>query len=466
MIGRRTVRGVVVAAVLGAVVGAGAGPGAGTEAVAAPDAYTYDFAEGAREVEGAASTTDAVRLEPGGIYRSILPVNGRLHFRLALDATSNAYVSATAVPRQGATVSSSDGVKVSVQDADARSCSYDSTRFGPSRSPHPVAASASRVTDGETTACQSAGTYYVVVDRLDSAGSSSDDWDLELTYVSEPGLVNKGATLARESPESPESWDSDSPAPLTGDAVRREGGAGFATAAPVGNGVWQGDITPGRTLFYRVPVDWGQRLYAVAELGSSSGGSHGGSSGGSQGGGRYVSSALVMALYDPARGYVDDEGLVYDGRQTSAALDPLPPVAYANRYGSGDRVSGMRFAGSYYLVVHLGEQVTKRFGDGPYGLTLRVQVTGTAQDAPAYLGQSSPRDTFAVTDEDREAAAGWAGVAGADGSVAAGRGGSGGSGGGDAAMRVVAVSGIGAGSVLVLGLGLWTVVARRRAGRA
>ena len=110
--------------------------------------------------------------------------------------------------------------------------------------------------------------------------------------------------------------------------------------------------------------------------------------------------------------------------------------------------------------------MTERFGAGPYGLMLRVQVTGRAQDAPVYLGQSVPRDTFAVTGEDREAAAGWTGVTGADGSVAAGRVKSGESGGGDAAMRVVAVSGIGAGSGLVLGLGLWTLVARRRAGRA
>ncbi|NEC87735.1 hypothetical protein G3I71_18285 [Streptomyces sp. SID12501] len=453
MMGRRTVRGAVVAAVLCAVVGMGAGPGAGTEAVAAPDAYAYDFAEGAQAVEGAASTTDAVGLEPGGTYRSTLPVNGRIYFRLALDATSNAYVSATAVPRQGTTVSSSDGVRVAVQDADARSCSYDSTRFGASRSPHPVAAWASRATDGETTGCQAAGTYYVVVDRIDSAGSSSDNWELELTYVSEPGLANKAATTP---PASPESWDSASPDPLAGDAVRREGGAGFATAVAVGQGVWQDDITPGGTLFYRVPVDWGQQLHAVAELGSSSAASSGGS--------QYVSSALVMSLYNPARGYVDDKALVYDGRQRSAALDPLPPVAYANRYGVGDPLSEMRFAGSYYLVVHLAEQVTERFGAGPYGLTLRVQVSGTAQDAPGYLGQSVPRDTFAVTEQDRAAAGGWTSGVVAGGTGADGADGNGG--GGDAAMQVVAVSGIGAGSVLVLGLGLWTVVARRRAERA
>ncbi|WP_329274054.1 hypothetical protein [Streptomyces sp. NBC_01451] len=451
--GRRTVRGAVVAAVLCAVAAMGAGPGAGSAAVAAPDADTYAFAEGAQAVEGAASTTDAVRLEPGGTYRSTLPVNGRIYFRLALDATSNAYVSATAVPRQGTAVSSSDGVRVAVQDADARSCSYDSTRFGASRSPHPVAAWASRATDGETTACQEAGTYYVVVDRIDSAGSSSDDWDLELAYVSEPGLVNKVATTA---PETPESWNSASPDPLTGDAVHREGGAGFAAATAVGQGVWQDDITPGRTRFYRVPVDWGQQLHVVAELGSSSGVS--------SGGGQSVSSALVMSLYNPARGYVDDEGFLYDGRQISVALDPLPPVAYANRYGVGDRTSGMRFAGSYYLVVHLAEQVTERFGAGPYGLTLRVQVSGTAQDAPEYLGQSVPRDAFAVTEQDREVAGGWtSGVVA--GGMGADDGADGSGGGGDAAMQVVAVSGIGAGSVLVLVLALWTLVARRRAGR-
>lgn len=445
--GRRTVRGAVVAAVLCAVVGAGAGSGAGSEAVAASGAYTYAFAEDAQAVEGAASTTDAVQLEPGGTYRSTLPVNGRLYYRLELDATSNAYVSATAVPRPGTTVSPSDGVKVAVQDADARSCSYDSTRFGASRSPHPVAAWASRATGGETTACQSAGTYYVVVDRIDSAGSSSGDWGLELTYVSEPRSADEGA---QGTTAAPESWDSASPAPLTGDAVRRAGGAGFSAATAVGQGVWQDDITPGETLFYRVPVDWGQQLHAVAELGSSSGGKG------------FVSSALVMSLYNPARGYVDDEGLGYDGRQTSAALDPLPPVAYANRLGVGDRLGGMRFAGSYYLVVHLGEQLTARFGAGPYGLTLRVQVSGTAEDAPGYLGQSVPRYMFAVTDQDREAAAGWTSGGVAGGTGADGAAGSGGS--GDAALRVVAVSGIGAGSVLVLGLGLWTIVARRRAG--
>ncbi len=77
-------------------------------------------------------------------------------------------------------------------------------------------------------------------------------------------------------------------------------------------------------------------------------------------------------------------------------------------------------------------------------MTLRVRVDGTAQAGPAYAGESAPKDVFEVTDEEREAAA--EGVAAGD----------------DTVMRAVAVGGIGTGSALLVGLGVWTLVARRR----
>lgn len=124
----------------------------------------------------------------------------------------------------------------------------------------------------------------------------------------------------------------------------------------------------------------------------------------------------------------------------------MPSVAYANRYAVTDQVNGMRFAGSYYLVVHLAQGVADEFGDGPFGLRLHVRVEGAAQDGPGYAGQPVPRNVFEVTAQDREAAA------------------EGGAAGVDAAMTAVAVAGIGAGTVLLVVLGVWTVTARRRAG--
>jgi hypothetical protein len=267
------------------------------------------------------------------------------------------------------------------------------------------------------------------------------------------------------STSAPESFDSTPPESLSGDPEPRRGGSGFATASPVAQGVWQDEpgIRAGETLFYKVPVGWGQQLHVTAELGSTTGGDG------------YVGNAFVMSLYNPVRGFVDDRTANYGGEQRSTTLDPLPPVAYENRFSIDDEVNGMRFAGWYYLALHLGTSVADRYGEKPLGLTLRVRLEGKAEAGPGYLGAPEPRGVFEVTAQDQEAAEG-----GATGETLDGAGDSGGrddaetsdgtsdsgnSSGGDRrlAMTFVAAGGIGTGSLLVFGLVVWTVVARRRA---
>ncbi|EPJ38784.1 hypothetical protein STAFG_4192 [Streptomyces afghaniensis 772] len=389
----------------------------------------YAFADDARSVKGARSTADAVALTPGTAYKSSLPSSGKVNYRLELDATSNAYVSVTAVPSPGSTVSVIDGIKVSVQDDDGTPCSDERASFGAARSPHPIAAWGRREISPTKPLCREAGTYYVTVERVDpkGEGSSPGAWDLELVAMTEPRTAKTGPTSA------PEVWNSASPQPLQGEAEDRRGGAGFTGATPLDQGVWRDDIRPGQTLFYEVPVDWGQQLQVTADLGSSASGGTG-----------YTPDALDLDLYNPARGPVADVGVGYNGGQKSGSLPPLPPVDHANRNAAIGQIGAMRFAGSYYLVAHLAESVADTFGDGPFPMTLRVKVSGQARSGPAYVGESEPKGVFEVSEQDREAAA--EGVAGGD----------------DTAMRVVAVGGIGTGSALLVGLGVWTVVARRR----
>lgn len=402
-------------------------------ALAAGTPSPYAFAPDVRPVTGSTSTTDAALLTPGATYKSSLPSSGQIHYSLDLDATSDVYVSVTAIPTPGSTVGASDGIKVSVENADGRSCSLESETFGVSRSARPIAEWGARVISADRPRCKSAGTYYVIVERIRAADSAPDAWDLELFATSEPSLKQAGATSA------PEAWNSASPAPLTDEDMPREGGSGFASAASIGQGVWSSDIEPGRTLFYKVPLDWGRQLYATAELGGSS------SSGG------YAVGALNLALYNPARGFVDDVSANYNGKRTAAELDPLPPVAYENRYAIPKRFSSMRFAGSYYLVVHLAAGVAERYGNGTFELTLRVRVGGEEAAGPGYAGESEPAGVFQVAASERDAAAG---DRTADGTRN----------GGDAAMTMLAVSGIGAGTVVLVVLGVWAVVARRRVG--
>ncbi|MFE1113108.1 hypothetical protein [Streptomyces rochei] len=399
-------------------------PGSTASAAGAPAGYAFDG--DARRVEGASGPSDAVPLEPGATYRSSLPRDGTLYYRLDLDAASDAYVAVTAVPGTGE-VTAVDGVRVSVQDADGTSCSSDSATFGAARSPRPVTAWAVRETDPGGTRCQEPGTYYVTVERSRPEDSPPQDWDLELSAVTEPRPREAGAS------EAPESWDSASPEPVAGEAERRAGGDGFADATPVGPGAWRDDIRPGQTLFYRVPVDWGRRLHATAELGGS----------GDRSG--YATAALRLALHNPVRGEVDDAAKGYTGRETAVGLAPLPPVAYANRYAADGQVAAMRFAGAYYLVVHLAAQVADDFGEGPFALTLRVRLEGASRTGPEYAGEPRPRGVFEVPVTERAAAPGAGGAND------------------DLALKAVAVGGIGTGSALLLGLGVWTAVARRGA---
>ncbi|MGW1025533.1 hypothetical protein ACWD4J_17820 [Streptomyces sp. NPDC002577] len=390
---------------------------------------TYAFDDDATNVAGATSNTDAERLNPGATYRSSLPRDdGKVYYRLRLDATSNAYVSVTVVPDPTEQVMYADGIKVTVQDGNGHTCSYSEEHFGAAESPRPIAALASRTIGPTESYCQESGTYYVVVER--TGQSSPQDWDLELQYVSEPALQQGGSTVP------PEVWDSASPRPLDGDAKRRKGGAGFSEARGLTQGVWLDDMEAGETLFYRVPVDWGQQLFVTAELGNAPAGNG------------YTGNALVTALYNPVRGFVVDTSTGYDGEQKSEALDPLPPVAYKNRYDSDDRASGMRFAGWYYLVVHLNPAIAKDFGKGHFGVTLRVTVRGAAQAGPEYAGSPEPADAFGVTDRDQDAAA--SGETEADAARSD-------------TMKLVAACSLGTGAALVLFLGAWTVVARRRA---
>ncbi|MFD5098192.1 hypothetical protein [Streptomyces albidochromogenes] len=417
-------RGRVAPAVVAALCAVAALP---AQARAADEVRPYAFDPSAERVEGAASNTDARRLRAGGTYRDTIGPGGRLFYRLELDAESNAYVAATAVPRPGTKVSFDDALKVTLQDRDGDVCGDDTARFGSARFARPLGTYAHRTVE-EDGPCQERDSYYALIERTGAAGSSSGPWELEIRYVTEPGVEPGGPT------EAPEDWPSGSPAPPLTEARERRGGTGFHRATGLEQGEWRDRIRPGETLFYKVPVDWGQQLFASADLGSAAGDG-------------YVSHALTMALHNPARGLVDSASdISYNGRQKSTALDPLPPVAYENRFDSSDSVSGMRFAGWYYLKVSLSPEVARDFGPGALGLTLRVNVAGgNGGGAPAYAG--APGE-FQVTDEDRGAA-----EQGRSGPGAAR----------SDTMRLVATAGIGAGTVLVLGLGAWTFVARRRA---
>ncbi|WP_329456858.1 hypothetical protein [Streptomyces sp. NBC_01497] len=402
----------------------------------APGAYAFDPA--ARRVTGATSTADAAVLATGVTYRDTIKAAGTLVYRVDLDATSNTYVSAVAVPKTGTKVAYGDKIEVSLQDRDGHECSSNQSEFGVSTDfPRPLAAYAYRTVGGPVATCAEAGPYYVVVRRDGDPGSSADPWDLELRHLSEPGLTKAGPTAA------PENWPSASPTPSPGTPTRVAGGTGFSDAARVGpHGAYTAMVKPGETVFYRVPVDWGQQLFSSVDLASAP--EPPPSATGSAGLG-LVNGAVAVSLFNPALGFVQSANApLYDGRQKTTSMDPLPPVAYQNRfsYRAGER--DMRFAGWYYVRISLSPKLASVYGAGPYGITLRLDVTGSPAPAPAYAGPPGP---FSVQ--------GGNPVTGALGTASGARF-------APDARRLVGYAGIGTGTALVAVLAGWRLIARRR----
>lgn len=387
-----------------------------------------------RPVDGGTSGEKAARIGPGQFTDSIGP-GATLYYSVDLDAKSSAFISATAAPRPGTAVASyGDGLEVRLRSVSGEDCSGKSWGFAGGDESHPIADYASRIMDPRPSArCQKAGPHLFTVERKGREGSDASRWPIEIRFMNEPGAP--GATTT---PPAAGSWSSESPVPPSGTAKRARGGSGFNDAGPVFDGVWKDRVRPGETRFYRVPVDWGRQLFAGVEIPDRE----------LDGASAHVSNALGVSLHNPARGQVTDDFGSYGGEQVGVGAGTAP-VAYNNRFDAQDSVSAMRFAGWYYLAVTVHRDVTQFF-DEEVPVTLRITVEGQRKAAPPYRGNAAAAG-FAVTDEDREAAKnGTAPEAGPS----------------TGALRLVGVAGIGTGTVLVLGLAGWRLVARRRAAAA
>ncbi|MFI1013881.1 hypothetical protein [Streptomyces sp. NPDC020965] len=409
-------------------------------AAAAPswDDSVYETAPDARPVQGAAGGTGGPRLTPG-TYTDTISTGRRKSYLVALDDSSNAYVSAVLAPPPGSAVGSGDGIRVTLESPDGARCSVSNDITFGSTTGGPVADYSTRRI-GAGRECQRAGDYLYTVEWIGSSSGGPDarSWPVELRYMAEPGLRD-GATA----PAPPSAWPSHAAEHVTGPARPVGGGTGFNDAPAVGHGAWRDELDPGETRFYKVPLEWGQQLFLDAEFAARADGRPSAKVAGAR---SLVSDGLRLSVFNTARGFAESAESAYTGGPATVSVGTAP-AAFANRTSSQDGTSAMRFSGWYYVRVSLDRRIGRALP-----MTLRVDIEGQRQSGPEYDGDPVAAG-FGVTDEGRAAAA--------DGRVTD----DGGNGERDLALTVVGFSGIGLGTVLLLGLLVWTVLGRRRQGR-
>jgi hypothetical protein len=391
---------------------------------------------------GAATTADAPAMRPSVTYRDSIKVGESRFYGIALDAKASAAVSVFAVPPAGTRVAYGDGIELTLESSDGDECDSADAHFGDDGDPRPIGTAVSRLITGDPSgSCQDAGQYTLEVHRTSEGTSDPGPWPLELRYVSEPGLaagVAPPSAPATSSPDGADGAGTASPTPLlVGTPHQATGGPSFGTAAAVKTGIWKDRVLPGETRFYKVPVDWGQQATVFADFSSAQ----------VVDDSAFVGSGVRLSAYSPVRELIDGEDKAYQGSPASIG-EQLPAVAYANR-AADDDIAAVRYAGWYYFAVTVHPDVAQAVR-GPVPVTLRIQVSGTAQPAPAYDG---------------DAKAAGIGIDAHDVSSADGTSG-GGSGSGSGALRFLGFAALGAGTVLLLTLAVWFAAARRRPARA
>ncbi|MER7461817.1 hypothetical protein [Streptomyces sp. NPDC097981] len=416
-----------------AALGLAAGLPGAVHAAPAPPQPAYRTADGAKKIEGGANSADAPLVAAGTVYTDTL-AQGERFYRLSLDDRSSVYFSAVVQPASGVAYDYGDAVEVEIMTSEGKRCPANPGRssFGPDTAPVSVVAGRRLEEDAE---CQSAGVYFAKVTRSVGKDSGLRPLPVELRLQREPGLASGSAPAA-----APSVWPSASPTLPVTDAVTRVGGTGFNDARALGSGVWRDDLKPGQTRFYRVPLDWGQQLGLGAEIANARMTKSSG----------YASAGLRVTLYSPFRAEMADKDISYDGKQAGFTLPKTAPVTYENRFAADTGVRQARVAGWYYIAVTLGGKVAGFTEDAAaVPLTLRLDVTGKAARVPVYK-ESLTAAGFGVGAADRAAAED--GLTAPEAAEAAGT---------RAVMRVVSAAGFGTGTVLLLVLGGWILLARR-----
>lgn len=384
---------------------------------------SYETAADAQQVKGATSAgAEGPRLTPG-TYIDTISAGERKYYRVVLDDTSNAYVSAVLAPPREGRVSATDGIRVSLRSTQGAQCSVSNDITFGGATPLPVADYSTRRI-GKGRECQSAGDYVYSVEWIGASGSSNANrWPVELKFMTEPGL-KVGAAM----PSEPTAERSRLPGQVKGPTQGASGGSGFNDATPVGHGVWHDRLNPGESRFYRVPLDWGQQLFLDADFGDS------------VVTGAATAAGLRMTVFNTARGFAEDAEGDYRGRPTTLSLSTAP-TAFANRISDLDDRSAMRFSGWYYIRISLDQRLIN-----PLPVTLRVGIAGEPQDGPDYDGDAMAAG-FGISKVERAAAQQNALLDDDDDRAEM--------------LTIVGVVGLVLGTMLVSWLAIWAVLSRR-----
>jgi Ca-activated chloride channel homolog len=201
------------------------------------------------------------------------------------------------------------------------------------------------------------------------------------------------------------------PAPTPGPARPVEAGTSYNDAPVLAAGSYRDSITTGETRYFRVRLDWGQRLAYRMTVPTQQV--------------PIQSAALYVGVASPLRAKAEqtagsDSSVLLGGREDQEVSgSTTAPVRYLNRDSTRYQARGYSVDGYYYLVLdlsyRLGQQEPLSF---PFTLTV---ATSGGEPGPRYV--TDPDGYGGATTSPPAQSPGQAGSAGGSGTAAAESGG-------------------------------------------
>lgn len=363
--------------------------GAASPASAAPATTVTPYQPSGTEVTGGESLAGAVDVEPG-LYQDTLqtseeasaPSGATRFYRLpALQEGERAHVAAVLAADPLADQRGSDWAELSVEFVNLqgeRCASRDSDNVSMTSGTVPVAKTATDPMEAGSYGCfeDESG---VVVAQVSRAGKwlAEDPVAVELRFWVEPPVDESGLAEAPSSDLPPESVT------VTGEATPITGGTSFGTATEITpDQVYSAELQPREAAYFRVPVEYGQRLNYRLSAGNNQ-----------QSRVREIRTSVHNPLLDGPQ-MLGDRNITYSNNGATITRSTAVPVSAENlgsySYGS------LRYAGDYYIVVTGSEARSGREGTEPFRYDLAVSLTGDPAGTTEWLATAQEEQAVAA----------------------------------------------------------------------
>ncbi len=320
-------------------------------------------------ITGTPDAAGAPEMTPGAWVDELAPGETRNY---TVDVTNGAVPVVNAALIAGATqprLGGPENLVVQLADAEGNECARGSASQSSQTFTAAATATGARAVEGSGTPCTEPGQRTLSVQRQFDTGEGVNTVEILFSQIGEPDESAEPAPPIEPGPAG-------GPA---GDAISVRGGTSYNDSPVLGAGAWKDTIRSSETIYYRVPVGWGQALTVNARFSLLTAGE------GAAGQMQPLVEVHDALRYDPGNRQIAQ---LTSGAPREVTIETPAVEGPAT---STDPVAPFKIAGDEYVVIN-GSDLLGDASTAAAAVQLTFTIDGEQVEGPrlAGVGATSP----------------------------------------------------------------------------